>query len=172
MKVVSKISRGAIKDYSVLNFAGAMLETSLDKNPDAILRSQDNSNYKLNKRIDRRVVALRAKTKEALNAFGDKCDNDARAYTKKRLGKVSELLHYLEKNSINVNLELLAIYMLYVNFNKNERKSIPIYESFVWFTDDKNFFDENSELIGSTLSDETESNMFMLAYDCIEKLKG
>lgn len=172
MKTVNKISRGVLKDFTVLNFAGACLEISLEKHDDAIGRDQDNSNYKLNKRIDRRVIALRSKTKEILKLIGEQCDQDQAQYGRKQLQRVGSLLHYLESKEINMNLELVAINILYVNFNPNERKNKPLHELYLYFTDYKNFFDENADLIGSTLPDQTETDMFLLSYDCIERLKS
>jgi len=48
MKTTTKISRGVLKDFMVLNFAGALMEISLQDN-DALKRDNDNKNYKLNK---------------------------------------------------------------------------------------------------------------------------
>jgi len=148
------------------------MEISLEKHDDAIVRSEDNENYKLNKRIDRRITALRAKTKEALNVIGELCTEDEARYTKKRLKNIGELLHYFERNNINTNLELLALNILFVNFDPNERKKIPVHEAYLFFTDSKNFLDDNADLIGKTLKDSVETDMFLLAYDCINRLKA
>jgi len=171
MKTTTKISRGVLKDFMVLNFAGALMEISLQDN-DAVKRDNDNKNYKLNKRIDRRIGTLRSKTKEVLRQIGNKCAEDEAKYTKKRLYVIGELLHYFEEKDIEVNLELLALNILFVNFTPNERQNKTIHEDFLFFTKSENYLDENADLIGSTLSDKVETDMFLLAYDCINKLKA
>ncbi len=172
MKTTNKISRGVLKDFIVLNFAGACLEVSLQKHDDAIGRNHDNSNYKLNKRIDRRIATLRTKTEEVLKSIGNACNKSEAEYGTKGLQKVGALLHFLEAKDINMNLELVALNILFVNFTPNERKNQTLHEDYLFFTKSENYLDENADLIGSTLEDSTETDMFYLAYECIAKLKG
>jgi len=171
MKTTKKISRGVLKDFAVLNFAGALLEVSLHENKDAIRRNSDNKNYKLNKRIDRRIKTLREKTKEVLTGIGYQCDENDEAYAKKRLKNVGVLLYWFESMNIDLNLELLALNILFVNFDPNERQNQTLHEDYLYFTKSENYLDDNAELIGELLSDDKETEMFLLSYECIEKLK-
>lgn len=166
------ISRGALKDFTVLNFAGALLEVSLQNNVDAIKRADGNKHHKENKRIDRRVTALRAKTKEVLAEVGTLCNSDEAKYGKKCLTKVGQLLYWFEQSDININLEILALYIIFVNFDPNERKQMKLHEVYSWFAVSDNYLDTNAELIGELLSGNTETEMFLLAYECVSKLKG
>jgi len=166
------ISRGVLKDFIVLNFAGALLEVSLADNTDAIQRISDNRHYKENKRINRRIKTIRTKTQEVLTEVGALCDEDKIKYVKKNLNKVGQLLYWFEKNDQNINLEILALYIIFVNFDANERKQMKLHEVYSWFANSDNYLDTNAELIGELLSGNTETKMFLLAYECVSKLKG
>lgn len=166
------ISRGALKDFTVLNFAGALLEVSLVGNDDAIKRESGNKHYKENKRIDRRIKALREKTKEVLTEVGNLCTEDEAKYAKKSLNKVGKLLYWFEQNDQNINLEILALYIIFINFDANERKQIPLHQVYSWFANSDNYLDTNAEMISELLSGDTETKMFLLAYECVSKLKG
>jgi len=166
------ISRGALKDFLVLNFAGALFEVSLANNTDAIQRTNDNKHYKENKRIDRRIKALRIKTQEVMAEVGSLCDEDKVRYVKKNLDKVGKLLYWFEKNDQNINLEILALYIIFVNFDKNERKQMPLHQVYSWFANSDNYLDTNAEMISELLSGNTETKMFLLAYECVSRLKG
>ncbi len=165
-------SRGTLKEFTVMNFASALLQTSLNGSDGAIERDKSNKNHKLNKRLDRRIKALREKTKEVLNEIGNNSSRDAATYTKKRLTKVTDTLQWLEKTEQNINLEILGIYILFVNFNPNERNNKKLDPAFKWFENSENYMDENAELIGSLLDGDTESDMFLLSYEIIERLKS
>ena len=166
-------SRGTLKDVMVLNYASSMMQVSLNGAEEAIQRSEDNKNYHLNKRIERRVEALRERTETICKSVMSNLSNDEKDYLSKRLNKVASVMKWLEKEQININLELLALYVIYVNFTPNERGNQKLDDRFKELTNPSDYFDTNADMIASTLKHtDAEEKMFMLAYEIVSKLKG
>lgn len=170
-KTQEELSQGVLKDFMVLNFCGALIEISYTNPDGAIIRNTDNTVYKENKRIERRLREVRKHTSATIDAIGSVCNHKQQLWIKKRLTVVGTALQWLERHDININLELLALYVLFVNFDDNERDKMPVHPLYKWYQDSTNYMDTNADLIGNLLSDKTETDMFLLAYDLVSILK-
>ena len=164
------ISSGAKKDLLVLSFVKSMIQVSLteDSVQDAELQSRiDNKDYKVNKRIDRALNRLNDKLTDTINNIYKIGGKEVAVWVKKNLHKrIGGTLTKIQEDSIN--LEMLALWVMYVNFAEKKR---PLHKEFERFTDAEEYF-KITELMTNTNVSNLEDKMFNTAYDVIATIKS
>lgn len=164
------ISSGCKKDLMVIQFANSLIQISKDDeaNQDKdILSRKSNKDYKLNKRIDRHLEAMTNKLGETINAIFEIGGHETAAWIRKNLDKrIGGTLTHIQQSTIN--LEMLAMYVLYVNFAETER---PLHKAFKWLEDAEQYF-KTTDLMSSTIISRLENPMFLSAYDVVKRIKN
>jgi hypothetical protein len=163
-------SSGAKKDLMVLSFCKSMIEVSQKEESvaDANLHSRDdNKDYKVNKRIDRALERLSEKMTSAINAIYKEGGSEVATWVRNNLHKrVGGTLTKIQEEQID--LEMLALWVMYCNFAEKKR---PLHKEFEQFVDANQYFNI-TELMTNTKVANLEEAMFNTAYDVIAKLKG
>ena len=162
------LSRGAMKDFMVLHFVRSLIEVSMrdTSKQDINLLNRDNKSYKLNKKIDKKLEELRDNLKATINLMFKEGGLEAAEYVRKNLhSRIGGTLIQIKKDTIN--LEMLAMYVLYVNFAERQR---PLHPLMQWLNNTDMIFgitDMMSETAISTL----ENDLFLEAYSVVNKIK-
>ena len=121
------LSRGAMKDFMVLQFVHSMIEVSMQdtSKQDIDLLNRDNKSYKLNKKIDKQLEELRDNLKATINSVFKEGGREVVEYVRKNLqSRIGGTLTQIQRSTIN--LEMLAMYVLYVNFAEKQRPLHPL----------------------------------------------
>lgn len=164
------LSSGAKRDFLVLQFAKSLIEVSKkdeSKADDDLFNRDDNKDYKLNRRIDRALDKLSDRMNETINALYKEGGRDVAEWTRKNLPRrVGGTLTKIQESTIN--LEMLAMWVMYVNFAESERK---LHKEFEWCRDAEQYF-KITELMTDTKIAGLEEAMFKTAYDVIARIKG
>ena len=161
-----QLSAGAKKELLVLLFSNAMLKTALNPNVDgAIDRPRENKYHKLNAQIDRRIIALSSHIEKMM----EEVITPEMAFWLKRKNEstVIKVLDSIKDDEIQ--LEMLGLYVMFVNFCERDKKIDPIFQS---FTNCDLYFDEIDLLKKTDLTEDVEAEMMKLAYVIIGELKG
>ena len=164
------LSQGAKKDMMVLLFAKSLIEVSTTaetKTDQDLLNRIDNKNYHLNKKIDRGLLKLKDKLDKTITLMYEIGGHDLAKWTKINLHKrVGGTLTSIQYDTIN--LELLSLYVLYVNFSEHEKK---LHDNFKWLQDAEQYF-KLSEMITKTVVGEIEEILFKIANDSVSRIKA
>ena len=158
-----------MKDFMVLQFVHSLIEDSMQETSkqDINLLNRDNKSHKINKKIDKKLEELRDNLKATINLMFKEGGRDTAEYVKKNLhSRIGGTLTQIQKDT--VNLEMLAMYVLYVNFAEKQR---PLHPLMQWLNDADMIFgitDMMSETAISTL----ENDLFLEAYSVVSKIKG
>ena len=160
------ISAGAKKDLMVVYFCYSTIKISLEDIGDAeIKQRKDNKNHKLNKRIDRRLEKLMERLEKTISYFMS--DYDVATWIRRNLDKrIGKTLLLIQESTLN--LEFLALFILYVNFCERDK---PLHAEFQWLEDPDIYFNI-TELIADTKISDLESELFLMAYDIVQNIKG
>lgn len=148
-------------------FCNSLFQISLDveKQEGAIIRDRDNKHHKLNNRIDRRLQTLIEIMKATIDEAMSK---EASLYLQKRTKtKIAQLLHTFKND--DVQLETLGFYIMFVNFCERNKKLDDVFKK---YTNSDLYFDNIDLLKKANLSENVESEMMRIAYDCVSFLKG
>lgn len=162
------LSRGAMKDFMVLQFVHSLIEVSMQdtSKQDINLLNRDNKSHKINKKIDKKLEELRDNLKATINLMFKEGGRDTAEYVKKNLhSRIGGTLTQIQKDT--VNLEMLAMYVLYVNFAEKQR---PLHLLMQWLNNADMIFgitDMMAETVISTL----ENDLFLEAYSVVSKIK-
>ena len=162
------LSRGAMKDFMVLQFVHSLIEVSMQdtSKQDINLLNRDNKSHRINKKIDKKLEELRDNLKATINLMFKEGGRDTTEYIQKNLhSRIGGTLTQIQKDT--VNLEMLAMYVLYVNFAEKQR---PLHPLMQWLNDADIIFgitDMMSETAISTL----ENDLFLEAYSVVSKIK-
>ena len=164
------ISSGAKKDLMVLQFCKALLDVSMqdETRKDVDLKNREiNKNYHLNKRIDRAIKKLSDRIQNTITVMFKEGGVELSAWVKKNLEKrIGLTLLSLQENSIN--LEMLAVWVLFVNFCERHKS---IHKAFEEYTESDQYF-RIIELIGGTSVANIEGEMFEISYDIVMRIKA
>jgi len=166
------ISSGSRKDLLVMYFCCSVIKVSLKdvkklskEEKEELQERDDNKNHHLNKRIDRRLKKLLEKMEVTINAM--MANYETALWVRKHLdSKIGKTLMKMQ-NSI-INLEMLALWILYVNFVERDK---PLDKVFEWLTDAELYF-EITEMMADTKVSYLESELFNMAYDVVKMIKG
>lgn len=164
------ISSGAKKDLLVIGLCNALLVVSKSKDAeeDKNLTKLDNSSYKINKRIERRLDKLQQKLDKTQKQFYLDSGNprELGVWVKSKLD--SRLVKVLNELSKETSLESLANQILFTNFCDRDK---PLHDSFKWLTETKQH-DEIFELIDQTQVSRIVENVYHDALKSIAIIKG
>lgn len=170
-----RLSSPVKKHLLIVMFAKSLFEIAIkyDEQDGTIpLSSEDqkrnNQNRKKNAKIDILAEKLMHLCVDVIDLVPDETKAENHEYFKRRNEHV--LLPFLKSiGDTEVQLELLAIYVLYVNFcDIKDSKLAPMFE---WLTDVNMYF-EGIDLINDVVSKEgTEESMYNLAYKAVNDLK-
>jgi len=170
-KMKHNFSSGAKKDLLVIFFARSLIYIALDMQKEdaegTIARDRDNKHFKENKRIDRRLQRLLDTIDETVSKIPAPLMATLSVWLKKQLAyKVKKVLEKLSHKEIQ--LEMLALLILFANF-ENRKVLMEIYKK---FEDASLYFDDVELLMKVGVSDDTNGDMFLLAYDVVQQIKG
>jgi hypothetical protein len=164
-----RLSSGARLDLMVLQFAVSLIQISLEKNcnDDGLVERADNKAYHVNKRIDRKLEKLQGELKETIDSLfkegGIKTAQWVKNNLEKRIGKT--LLKIQEED---INLETLAIWILFVNFCERKKQ---VHEKMNWLTNEVQYFDV-LDMLDKTKIGHVGEAMYKTAYFAIENIKA
>jgi hypothetical protein len=162
------LSRGAMKDFMVLQFVHSMIEVSMqDTSKQNIdLLNRDNKSHKLNKKIDKKLEELRDNLKATINMLFKEGGRETAEYVKKNLqSRIGGTLTQIQRSTIN--LEMLAMYVLYVNFAEKQR---PLHPLMQWLNDADMIFGI-TDMMTETAISILESDLFLESYSVVSKIK-
>lgn len=158
------MSSGAKKDFLILCFCNAIITTSKQDDIDAEVLSASGS-YHLNKRIGRALDKLLDKMGATISSEFAR-DAGLASWVRQNLDK--RIGYALSKASqAVVNLELMALWVLYVNFTERDKKLDAIFEPFTKAEEYLRVID----LVNQTEASKIEGEMFQLAYELIQNIK-
>jgi hypothetical protein len=162
------ISSGAKKDLMVLNFCAALMQVSRlnESKKDESVVSRTNRDYRINKKIDAALDILFDDIKSVIDEILSK-DAKTALWLKKNLDKrIKKMM--IEMQAETVNLEMFAIWVLYVNFAEKQRTLHPL---FTKFCDTARYF-SILDMMEKTAISEINGDMFILAYETIKQIKA
>lgn len=167
-KMKHNFSSGAKKDLLVIFFAKSLIHIALDiQQEGTIARDRDNKNFKENKRIDRRLQRLLDTIDQTVAEIPVPLMRTLSVWINKQLAyKVKKVIEKLSHKE--VQLEMLALWVLFVNF-ENRKVLMEIYKK---FEDASLYFDDVELLMKVGVTDDTNGDMFLLAYDIVRQIKG
>ena len=162
-----KLSSGAKRNILVLAFVHALLRLSREMDEDTLKKEgvdvrHNNKHYKTNKKIDRRLEKLEKEVSDTIESL---MRYDTARWLKKKTQTV--IPKVLKTIPHKVSLESLAIWILFLNFF--EKRDPVLHPAFDKFTNPERYM-QLADLIEDVLGD-TNSEMFLVSYDCIERLK-
>ena len=172
MKNNMKISSGAKKDLLIIALANALLivANSDDAKEDKDLTKLDNTSYKLNRRIDRRLNNLQAKLDETQKQFYIDIDSGEPRklgmWVKSKLN--SKFIKVMNGLSKETNLESLASQILFNNFCERDK---PLHESFKWLAE-PNQHHAVYDMIEQTIVGKITNSVYLDAVASIKIIKG
>jgi len=159
------LSSGAKKDLLVLYFAYSLIKVSKDSNEYDGIEAISNKDYKINKRIDRNLDKLENDILKTIDSLIGEVETAK--WIKNNLDKrVGKLLMKIQDETIN--LEFLALWVLYVNFADNRTQKLN--DEFSWLTNENLYF-RVAEYLSKTNVAKVEDKMFMMAYDAVHMIK-
>ena len=122
------LSKSSKLDFMIVNFATSLLKVSkVDAKDEGVKDRSNNKDYQINKRIDRRIDTIQTMLDEVVADMYNLGGNDLATWTKKNLPKrIGGTLTKIQEHT--VNLEYLAMFILYVNFAENEREGKALSE--------------------------------------------
>lgn len=161
------LSVGAKKDLLILQFAYALLKISNETIDDAnIIHRADNKIYKVNKKIDKAVNKLITNLQMTIEIMYQDNPLELQSWVKaKMLKRVGVALSNIQDEVIN--LEYLALLILYVNFCEHDKK---LREEYLWLEDAEQYF-VVMEMLNQTKAGIVEADAQNLAYDLVEFIK-
>jgi len=170
-KMKHNFSSGAKKDLLVIFFVRSLIHIALDMQKDeaegTIARDRDNKHYKENKRIDKRLQRLLDTIEETVNEIPIPLMRTLSVWINKQLAsKVKKVIEKLSHKE--VQLEMLALWVLFANF-ENRKVLMEVYKK---FEDPSLYFDDVELLMKVGVSDDTNGDMFLLAYDVVGQIKS
>lgn len=164
------LSSGAKKDLLVLSFAKSMLEVSKGddaKSDESLMPRTDNKDYRINKRINNNFDRVIERINETLDNLYLEGGKETAVWVKKNLEKrVGKVLLKIQHD--RVNLEMLALWIIYCNFSETKR---VLNAKFEWLAQGDQWL-RIADMLDETSSGEIQGNMFNTAYDVIARIKG
>ena len=165
-----KISQGAKRDLLIISLANALLivakGSEIKEDEDII--PLDNSSYKINKRINRRLDKLQSKLAETQVQFYAESENPYEFSRWVRSNLDSKLTKVLKGLHGETNLESLANQILFTNFCDRNK---PLHDSFKWLRDIKQH-NQIFDLIEQTKVSRIAGNIYEDALKSIAIIKG
>jgi hypothetical protein len=166
------ISSGAKKDLLVLNLCIGLIGTVLNDKDEAVKNDKDlikrtNKNYKLNKRIDRRLEKLFEKLQATSKAIFEKYGRDGKLgkWMKTKLNTTT--IKVLNELRPDTNLELLANQVLFECFMERDK---PLIEELQWLADISEY--SVFDMLVQTEAGSVEGETYQDAIDIVKKIKG
>ena len=156
-------SVGYKKDLLVMMFASSIVAVTDHEETKTDNTIVKNTDYKLNKRIDRRLHKLKADIDSFIHREIDK--DTARwikHHSKDRTYKALSLI-----DTCSVSLELMAVYVLYANFG--DSRTLKLDESLTWVKDFN--YMTIADLLMETEASVTEEDMYAVSYEIVNALK-
>lgn len=164
------ISSGAKKDLLVLQFATALLQISKTDEvfgDDDLVKRTNNKDYHLNKRIDKALQSLNDRMSNTISVIIQKEGYPLSKWLRSALdSKVMPTLKSITSKTIN--LELLALWIAFVNFAERDKALIAGFKEY----EDANQYFRIIELMSETEIAKLESTLFQEAYKIVAILKG
>lgn len=164
------ISAGGKRDLLVLQFCQALITVSKTDDvfaDDDIVNRHSNKDYRLNKRIDKALQALSDRMTRTIEGIIAKDGYMLSKWLKSALNsKVAPTLKSITSKTIN--LELLALWIAFVNFAERDKTLIADFKEY----EDANQYFRIIELIGGTEVARLEGELFEEAYKVVAILKG
>lgn len=165
-----KMSQGSKKDLLVLEFCQALILVSKTDDvfsDDDIVNRVSNKKYHLNKRIDNALEALSNRMGKTIEGIVNREGYELSKWLKSALNsKVAPTLKAITSKTIN--LELLSLWVLFVNFSEHKK---PLIEEFAQYIDASQYL-RIIELISGTEISKLEGTLFEEAYKIVAILKA
>ena len=160
------------KDFLVLNFVSALFTVSnKDTEDENVIKRTSNIDYKQNKRIDRRIDQIQETISKSIKDMYQLGGKDLTKWMKINLEK--KIVGTLTKiQAETINLEYLAMFILYVNFAKNERNGKTLAEPMQEIQDAMQYILDTTAMFEGTAVGDLEGDMYEQAHNIIMMIKG
>ena len=167
-----KLSRSSKLDFMIVNFATALLKVSMtDEEDENLLKRADNKEYSINQKIDRRITNIKDMLDEVVKDMYDLGGQDLVSWTRSNLQKrVGGTLAKIEEDT--VNLEYLALFILYTNFAKNERNGKSLSEPMYKIQERMSYILDTTAMFNQVEVGKLEGAMYEQSYKIIAMIKA
>ena len=167
-----KLSRSSKLDFMIVNFATALLKVSMtDEEDENLLKRADNKEYSINQKIDRRITNIKDMLDEVVKDMYDLGGQDLVSWTRSNLQKrVGGTLAKIEEQT--VNLEYLAMFILYTNFAKNERNGKSLSEPMYKIQERMSYILDTTAMFNQVEVGKLEGAMYEQSYKIIAMIKA
>lgn len=156
---MSNVSSGFLNELAYVSLAYGLIHTALEiesgKCDDCGATKRSNSNYHINKQINRRM----AKLKDELWQFLEQYKEHAKKVMIKNRRLFTLVLSHVKDS---IQLDYLAVNVLSLRFAPNERKK-QLDDAFKWIIDKEGQLLAIMDLLSETDAGKKESEMFYLA---------
>jgi hypothetical protein len=162
------ISSGAKRDLMVLQFCKALLDVSKQDETisDTDVASRGKVDYHLNKRIDRALEKLSKRLQATITSLYEEGGKDLAKWSNSNLAsRIGTTLTNIQAKTIN--LEMLALWVLFVNFSERDKAVHPAYSEWL----EPNQYFRIIELMGGTEVAVLEGELFEISYDVVRWIK-
>lgn len=159
------LSGGFISELSFVSLAYGLLHVSNEienekcENIGATKRGAD---YKISKRLKRRINTLKTELWEFMAKYAEHSD---------RIRSRNEKLFRLALSKVHnsIQLDYLALWVLYLRFQPNERNK-PLHDDFKWICDKEGQLMGIIDLLAQTACAEQDGEMYELANEIVREL--
>lgn len=167
-----RLARSSKYDFMVLNFANSLLKVSQNDNGDEGVEARaNNKDYSKNKRIDRRIQTITSFLDNVMQEMYNLGGADLQAWVRNNLHKrIGNTLTRLQEEAIN--LEYLALFILYVNFAPNERKGKALTAPMELIQHKMSYILETTAMFEDLEVGKLEEQMYESAYKVIQNIKS
>jgi len=162
------ISQGAKRDLLIIQFCKALLviANAEETITDSDVMSRNNTQYHLNKKIDRALNKIIYRLQNTIDTLYLEGKADLSKWVVKNLEpRVGVALTKIQVKT--VNLEMLALWILFVNFSEKDRK---LHQAFIEWVDANQYF-KVLEMMCNTKIAVLESELFQTSYEIMEYIK-
>ncbi len=164
-----RLSTNAKLDFITMLFTKALIQISNNDYEDEGTVSRSNNAYNVNKRIDRRLDKIEQKLEQSVKDMYAVGQYDLAQWVKANMDKrIATVLADLSEK--NINLELLAMQILYINFI-DFRGTKKLHKHMQWIEGEKTAIFDMLDLFDKTSIGHLEGSMYDLAQRAIARIK-
>jgi len=162
------ISQGAKRDLLIIQFCKALLVIANTEETitDSDVMSRNNTQYHLNKKIDRALNKIIDRLQNTIDTLYLEGKADLSKWIVNNLEpRIGVALTKIQVKT--VNLEMLALWILFVNFSEKDRK---LHQAFIEWVDANQYF-KVLEMMCNTKIAVLEGELFQTSYEIMEYIK-
>ena len=167
-----KLARSSKLDFMIVNFATSLFKVSKnDAEDEGVEERASNKDYSTNKKIDRRIDTIQKLLDEVVEEMYHIGGSDLATWTRNNLPKrIGGTLTKIQEETIN--LEYLALFILYTNFAKTERNGKTLTEPMQKIQDKMQYILDTTAFFSDLDVGKLEGAMYQQSHEVIKLIKG